>query len=73
MRASREAQPISLEEEAPPLGSEWPVGISQARREVKRQEGGRVGLEKRVLISRDTALARMFIRVFSKHTSYGKT
>ena len=37
MRASREAQPISLEEEAPPLGSEWPVGISQARREVKRQ------------------------------------
>lgn len=39
MRASREAQPISLEEEAPPLGSEWPVGISQARREVKRQRG----------------------------------
>ena len=39
MRASREAQPISLEEAAPPLGSEWPVGINQARREVKRQRG----------------------------------
>ena len=39
MRASRKAQPISLEEVAPPLGSEWPVGINQARREVKRQRG----------------------------------